>query len=155
MKQSSMETFAYSDDSLNQGDGDKNNKNDNKNHSLQKTKSFDDLKSEEVHGSSREKQHGSMDSDTFLRLTTQRAQIRENEEAVDRFFGADLTRTLDDNASMERVMREIIEKMHIKNSSWVRVNSGNSYQVTFSLETGVRCDDVRIIYYTKFNHPLN
>lgn len=43
---------------------------------------------------------------------------------------------------MERVLREICDRFRIKNASWVRVNSGNSYQVTFSLESGVRCDDV-------------
>lgn len=83
-----------------------------------------------------------MDSDSFRRLTNQRAHMRENEEAVDRFFSANIERSpLEDSASMEKVMREIIEMMLIKNSSWVRVNSGNSYQVTFSLESGVRCDD--------------
>lgn len=83
-----------------------------------------------------------MDSDTFKRLMTQRARMRENEEAVDRFFGANMERVqLDELSSMEKVIREIIEQMHIKNSSWVSVNSGNSYQVTFSLENGVRCDD--------------
>lgn len=43
---------------------------------------------------------------------------------------------------MERVLREICDRFLIRNASWVRVNSGNSYQVTFSLENGVRCDDV-------------
>lgn len=76
-----------------------------------------------------------------MRLTEQRTRLRENEEAVDKFFNAKLERPLDENASMERVMREIVDQMRIKNSSWVRVNSGNSYQITFSLENGVRCDD--------------
>lgn len=90
---------------------------------------------------SREKR-GSMDSDTFRRLMNQRARMRENEEAVDRFFGANMERPpLDETSSMEKVMREIIDKMRIKNSSWVRVSSGNCYQVTFTLESGVRCDD--------------
>lgn len=90
---------------------------------------------------SRETQ-GSMDSDTFRRLMKERARMKENEEAVDRFFGANMERSpLDDMSSMEKVVREIIDKYQIKNASWVRVNSGNSYQVTFSLEKGVRCDD--------------
>lgn len=83
-----------------------------------------------------------MDSDTFRRLMKERARVRENEEAVDRFFGVNMERPpLDDMSSMEKVVREIIDKYRIKNASWVRVNSGNSYQVTFSLENGVRCDD--------------
>lgn len=69
--------------------------------------------------------------------------MRENEAAIDKFFGPNRIEPapLDETSSMEKVVREIIEQMHIKNSSWVRVNSGNSYQVTFSLENGVRCDD--------------
>lgn len=83
-----------------------------------------------------------MDSDTFRRLAKDRAHLRENEEAVDKFFRANMDRQpLDENASMERVMREIIERIRIRNSSWVRVNNGNSYQITFSLQNGVRCDD--------------
>lgn len=83
-----------------------------------------------------------MDSDTFRRLTKERSRIRANEEAVDRFFGANMERPpLDDSSSMEKVVRELIDKYRIKNTSWVRVNNGNSYQVTFTLENGVRCDD--------------
>lgn len=69
--------------------------------------------------------------------------MKENEEAIDKFFGENRIEPppLDDTSSMEKVVREIVEQMHIRNSSWVRVNSGNSYQVTFSLENGVRCDD--------------
>jgi uncharacterized hydrophobic protein (TIGR00271 family) len=83
-----------------------------------------------------------MDSDTFRRLAKDRARMKENEEAVDRFFGANMDRLpLDQTASMERVMRELIERIRIRNSSWVRVNNGNSYQITFSLQNGTRCDD--------------
>lgn len=83
-----------------------------------------------------------MDSDRFERMMKQRAEIQANEEAVDKFFGANLQRPqLDETTPMERIVREMIEKIRIKNASWVRVNSGNSYQVTFSLGNGVRCDD--------------
>lgn len=84
-----------------------------------------------------------MDSDKFKRLQKDRQRMKENEEAIDKFFGPNRIDPppLDDTSSMEKVVREIIEQMHIRNSSWVRVNSGNSYQVTFSLENGVRCDD--------------
>lgn len=83
-----------------------------------------------------------MDSDEYIRMQKQRARMKANEEAVDRFFGADLQGSpLDEMSSMERVMRDILERFRIRNSSWVRVNSGNTYQITFSLENGVRCDD--------------
>lgn len=75
-------------------------------------------------------------------MMKQRAYVQANEEAVDKFFGASLQRPpMDETTPMERVVREIIEKIRIKNVSWVRVNSGNSFQVTFSLGNGVRCDD--------------
>lgn len=67
--------------------------------------------------------------------------MKASEEAVDRFFSVKTEPPLDDSSSMEAIVREIIDKVKIKNSSWVRVNGGNSYQVTFSLENGVRCDD--------------
>jgi uncharacterized hydrophobic protein (TIGR00271 family) len=84
-----------------------------------------------------------MDSDKFNRIQKERKRMRENEEAIDKFFGPNRIEPppLDDTSSMEKVVREIIEQMHIKNSSFRRINSGNSYQVTFSLENGVRCDD--------------
>lgn len=161
-KHSSLETFEISieSDSLNRADK-KEVGTDKKKHLIW-TKSVDDLttnvkvkKDHDVLKCCLEKKNifqnsddrsnekrGSMDSDSFRRLTNQRAHMRENEEAVDRFFSANIERSpLEDSASMEKVMREIIEMMLIKNSSWVRVNSGNSYQVTFSLESGVRCDD--------------
>lgn len=83
-----------------------------------------------------------MDSDQFRRLSKLQDDVDINAEAVDRFFNASVKQqTLDAFSTMECVVREIIERIHIKNSSWVRVSSGNSYQVTFSLENGKRCDD--------------
>lgn len=83
-----------------------------------------------------------MDSDTFKRMMKDRAHVNENEEAAEKFFTANMERLpLDESCSMEKVIREIIARMRIKDSSWIRVNNGNSYQVTFSLENGVRCDD--------------
>lgn len=91
----------------------------------------------------REQQLGSMDSDKFTRLQKERTRVKENEDAIDKFFGVNRLEPpiLDETSSMEKIVREIIDQMHIRNSSWVRVNSGNSYQVTFTLENGVRCDD--------------
>lgn len=83
-----------------------------------------------------------MDSDEFIRLQKLQECLKENEEAVDKFFSANLqSAPLDEMSAMENVIRDIIERFHIKNSSWVRVNNGNTYQITFSLEKGVRCDD--------------
>ena len=82
-----------------------------------------------------------MDSDRFNRLMKDRANIRDNEEAVNKFYTSKMDPPLDETSSMEKVVRVIINKIKIRNSSWVRVNNGNSYQVTFSLENGVRCDD--------------
>lgn len=42
---------------------------------------------------------------------------------------------------MERVVRVLIERMRIRNVIWNKINNGNSYQVQFTLENGVRCDD--------------
>lgn len=83
----------------------------------------------------REQQLGSMDSDKFNRIQKERARIKENKEAIDKFFGLNRIDPppLDSASSMEKVVREIIEQMHIRNSSWIRVNSGNAYQVTFTL----------------------
>lgn len=84
-----------------------------------------------------------MDSDSFRRIMKEKALIKENEEAIDKFFNSSAQKTplIDNNCSMERIMRGIIDKMKIRNASWVRTNRGNSYQVTFSLESGNRCDD--------------
>lgn len=135
-----METFAISieSDSLNRVD--KKDAETDKKKPLTKTKSFDDLAAGKASGSL--ENGGSMDSDKFNRYSTQRANMRVNEEAVDKFFTARMENSpLTAASSMERVMYEIIERFRIKNSSWARVNAGNSYQVTFSLENGVRCDD--------------
>lgn len=83
-----------------------------------------------------------MDSDRFTRMMKDRARIRANEEAIDKFFNVKLSEPqIDETSSMEKVLRQIISKIRITNSSWQRVNNGNSYQVTFSLENGVRCDE--------------
>lgn len=49
---------------------------------------------------------------------------------------------LDDNMSMEKVMKEILEKMKISNCVWYKSYNGNSYQISFSITTGKLCDDV-------------
>ncbi|CRL06705.1 CLUMA_CG019556, isoform A [Clunio marinus] len=112
---------------------------------LQRTKSADDVISESKEKISddefREKL-GSVDSDVFNRTVKKHARIVENEKATDKFYGTNTERPqLDDNTPLERVIQEIIERMEIRNVSWVRVNSGNCYQVQFTLENGDRCDD--------------
>lgn len=49
--------------------------------------------------------------------------------------------TLNENTSMQKIMTEIIRKMRIINASWLKTNNGNSYQITFSIESGPKCDD--------------
>lgn len=83
-----------------------------------------------------------MDSDDFDRTMKKIARTRENEEAVEKFFNCNNEKPpLDATASMERVLREIIDRMRIRNASWQRVNGGNSYKICFCLEKGIRFDD--------------
>lgn len=83
-----------------------------------------------------------MDSDDFDRTMKKLARTRENEEAVEKFFNVSIEKPpLDKTTPMERVLREIIERMRIRNASWHRVNGGNSFKISFSLEKGIRCDD--------------
>lgn len=77
-------------------------------------------------------------TDSFNELINKRAQ--QNQEAADKFFNSSLKKQLNQHSSMEHVMNEVIEKMKIKNASWVSTNRGNSYQVTFSLDSS-RVDD--------------
>lgn len=39
-------------------------------------------------------------------------------------------------------MREIIREKNIRTAAWVDTNKGRGHQITFSIESGVRCDDV-------------
>lgn len=83
-----------------------------------------------------------MDSDDFDRTMKKLARTRENEEAVEKFFNCNSDKPqLDKNSPMERILREIIERMRIRNASWQRVNGGNSFKISFCLEKGIRCDD--------------
>lgn len=83
-----------------------------------------------------------MDSDDFDRTMKKLARTRENEEAVEKFFNVSIEKPpLDKSTPMEKVLREIIERMRIRNASWHRVNGGNSFKISFSLEKGLRCDD--------------
>lgn len=73
---------------------------------------------------------------------TRLAQTKENEEAVEKFFNvSNENPPLDKTTPMEKVLREIIDRMRIRNASWHRVNAGNSFKISFSLEKGIRCDD--------------
>lgn len=88
------------------------------------------------------REKGSMDSDKFQKIVKQQDRARENDEAIDKFFNRSTNYpNLNENSSMEKVVRFIVEKLRIRNVSWVRINNGNSFQVTFTLENGVRCDD--------------
>lgn len=82
-----------------------------------------------------------MDSEIFAKNMEREARARENEEAVEKFFSVNTSGNTIRNKSMECVMRDIIDKMQIRNVSWQKVNNGNSYKISFSLEKGVRCDD--------------
>lgn len=83
-----------------------------------------------------------MDSDDFDRTMKKLARTRENEEAVEKFFNCNPEKPqLDKTTPMERVLRELIDRMRIRNASWQRVNGGNSFKISFCLEKGIRCDD--------------
>lgn len=83
-----------------------------------------------------------MDSDKFQKIMKQRERNRENEEAVEKFLSfRSSTNILNEDSSMEKIVRVLVDRMHIRNVSWVKINNGNSFQVTFTLENGVRCDD--------------
>lgn len=43
---------------------------------------------------------------------------------------------IDDDAPMEQVLHAILKKMKIKTALWQRSESGDAYQITFSLESG-------------------
>lgn len=84
-----------------------------------------------------------MDSDKFQKVVKQRDRIKANEEAVDKFISyRSLTQNvLNEDSSMEKIVRVLIDRMHIRNVNWNKINNGNSYQIQFTLENGVRYDD--------------
>lgn len=84
-----------------------------------------------------------MDSDKFQKIVKQRDRIKANEEAVDKFISyRSLTpNVLNEDSSMEKIVRVLIDRMHIRNVNWNKINNGNSYQIQFTLENGVRYDD--------------
>jgi uncharacterized hydrophobic protein (TIGR00341 family) len=83
-----------------------------------------------------------MDSDVFMRKVERETRAKENEEAVEKFFNASSTvNNHPMDKTMEHVMREIIDKLKIRNVSWQKVNNGNTYKISFSLEKGNRLDD--------------
>jgi hypothetical protein len=43
---------------------------------------------------------------------------------------------------MEKIMQMIIRKMKILNCTWLKANNENSYQITFCVESGTKCDDI-------------
>lgn len=46
------------------------------------------------------------------------------------------------DSSLDEVMKEILRQKHIRTSAWVETNKGRGHQITFSIESGPRCDDV-------------
>lgn len=78
-----------------------------------------------------------------MRKVELESRANENEETSQKFFSVTPVDSLKNNTdkTMEFVMREIVDRMKIRNVSWEKVNNGNSYKISFSLEKGVRCDD--------------
>ncbi|KAL7016194.1 hypothetical protein ACKWTF_009956 [Chironomus riparius] len=82
-----------------------------------------------------------MDSDVFMRKVKHETKASESEEACKKFYNVvNRVDSLKDK-TMEFVMREIIDRMKIRNVSWQKINNSNSYKIIFSLEKGVRCDE--------------
>lgn len=46
------------------------------------------------------------------------------------------------DSTLEVVMKEILRQKQIRTSAWVETNKGRGHQITFSIESGPRCDDV-------------
>lgn len=46
------------------------------------------------------------------------------------------------DSSLVEVMKEILRQKHIRTSAWMEANKGRGHQITFSIESGPRCDDV-------------
>ncbi|XP_001653400.2 uncharacterized protein LOC5570921 [Aedes aegypti] len=46
------------------------------------------------------------------------------------------------DSSLDEVMKEILRQKQIRTSAWVDTNKGRGHQITFSIESGPRCDDV-------------
>lgn len=82
-----------------------------------------------------------MDSDLYIRNLEREKRAKENEEAVEKFFKPEIVDNPSKFKSMESVMRDIVDKMLIRNVSWQKVNNKNSYKIIFSLEKGGRCDE--------------
>ncbi|XP_058446934.1 uncharacterized protein LOC131427604 [Malaya genurostris] len=49
---------------------------------------------------------------------------------------------LDAESTLEDVMKEIIQEKKIYNAAWIESNKGKGYQITFSIESGNKCDDL-------------
>lgn len=123
---------------------------------------------------------GSMDSDKFQKIMKQRERIRENEEAIEKFVSyrsltqnilnevsnmfrhfkllSHITVSCEQDSSIEKIMRVLIDRMHIRNVAWIKVNNGNSYQISFTLEKGIRTDDtihmLWVTFFRKFSPGL-
>jgi uncharacterized hydrophobic protein (TIGR00271 family) len=109
-----------------------------------RTRSYDEILIDTKDDDAKKKENvGSMDSEDFNRTMKSLNQKRANEEEVEKFFSHIHAEKppLDKSATMERVLIEIIDRMRIRNASWQRVNGGNSFKISFSLEKGFRCDD--------------
>ncbi|XP_058819469.1 uncharacterized protein LOC131682189 [Topomyia yanbarensis] len=49
---------------------------------------------------------------------------------------------LDAESTLEDVVKEIIREKKIFNSAWIETNKGKGYQISFTLESGNKCDDL-------------
>jgi hypothetical protein len=130
-----LDTFPVSvsieSDSLNRNAQDKRKT--NKEASMSRTKSLDDDElvdvlvdeSSTISAAARNNQNrqenyvGSMDSDVFKRTMERKKFLQENEEAIEKFYEQQRTENheLDKlKTSMERVVREMIDRYRIRNA---------------------------------------
>lgn len=48
---------------------------------------------------------------------------------------------LSESSSMEEVMRQTLKAMKIRNVAWISTNQSKSYQIMFSMESSIACED--------------
>ncbi|XP_055546990.1 uncharacterized protein LOC129731198 [Wyeomyia smithii] len=49
---------------------------------------------------------------------------------------------LNADSPLETVMKDILQDQKITSAAWIETNRGKGYQITFSMESGSKCDDV-------------
>jgi len=82
------------------------------------------------------RRRGSLDSDTAI-------VVDQNHKAAVEFQEFYNSSMLNEDSSMEQVMKYIIRKFKIQDASFEKVNNDNCFKISFVLESSsVRCDDV-------------